>query len=391
MNSGFKLATAAAIIAGIIIATRALAPAVVESRMNIVLPHEPYEISLDAQTLHASLAIADLHSDSTLWQRDLLQHSDRGHVDIPRLRKGNVAVQMFTSVTKSPRGQNYSKNSDSAADNITVLAALQSWPISTWNSLTARALFQGEKLKSLELKAPDEFQLIKNAEDLQRLLKRRDGGETVIGGILGTEGSHALDGKLENIDTLFDAGFRMMSLQHFFDNKLGGSLHGLSGAGLSNFGMQAVDKMLRLGVVIDVSHSSPAVVRGVLERSKRPVIVSHTGFQGHCPSPRNISDSLMSAIARSGGLIGVGFWDAAICNATPHGIVSAIRYGIDLVGVDHIALGSDFDGSVAVPLDASELPILTQEMLTQGFTEAEIRAVMGENALRFFAANLPAH
>lgn len=367
-----------------------LAPAILEGEMNIVLPHDPYEISAEAQKLHDSLTIADLHSDSTLWRRDLLERGNRGHVDIPRMREGNLSLQMFTSVTRSPRGQNYEENSDRAFDNITLLALVQSWPIATWSSLSARALYQAEKLKSLETRAPKEFQMIYSAEDLARLLERRGSGESVVGGLLGTEGSHALDGELANIERLFSAGFRMMSLQHFFDNKLGGSLHGQSGAGLSDFGTQAVDEMLRLGVMIDVSHSSPAVVEDVLKRTQKPLIVSHTGFYGHCKSPRNISDELMLAIANNGGLIGVGYWDAAICTATPEGIVKAIRYGIDLVGMEHVALGSDFDGSIAAPLDASELSALTHEMLAQGFSEGEIRAVMGENTMRFLAKNLPA-
>ncbi|MFT4825874.1 MAG: membrane dipeptidase [Halioglobus sp.] len=384
-----KWAIALAGITAIAMISLALAPGILETRMNIVLPHEPYQISPEARTLHDTLTVADLHSDSTLWRRNLLKRGNRGHVDVPRMREGNVALQMFTSVTRSPRGQNYEENSDQAFDNITLLALVQSWPIATWNSLTARALYQAQKLKSLETRAPSEFQMIYSAEDLSRLLQRRSSGEAVVGGILGTEGSHALDGNLDNIETLFAAGFRMMSLQHFFDNKLGGSLHGQSGDGLSSFGAQSIDKMLQLGVMIDVSHSSPAVVADVLKRSQKPLIVSHTGFHGHCKSSRNIPDELMIAIAENGGLIGVGYWNAAICDATPKGIVDAIRYGIDLVGVEHVALGSDFDGSVAAPLDTSELSSLTHQMLAQGFSEGEIRAVMGENIIRFLAKNLP--
>lgn len=384
-----KLVITMASIAAVILISRAMVPSILEGQMNIVLPHKPYEVSPEAKTLHDSLIIADLHSDSTLWKRDLLERGNRGHVDIPRLREGNVALQMFTSVTRSPRGQNYEENSDRALDNITLLALVQSWPMATWNSLSARALHQAQKLKSLETRAPDEFQMIYSAKDLSRLFKRRSSGERVVGGILGTEGSHALDGNLGNIEALFTAGFRMMSLQHFFDNKLGGSLHGQSGEGLTEFGAQSVDKMLQLGVMIDVSHSSPAVVEDVLKRSQKPLIVSHTGFHGHCPSPRNIPDELMVAIAENGGLIGVGYWKAAVCDATLEGIVSAIRYGIDLVGVEHVALGSDFDGSVATPLDTSQLSSLTQQMLSQGFSEEEIRAVMGENTMRFLAKNLP--
>jgi microsomal dipeptidase-like Zn-dependent dipeptidase len=128
----------------------------------------------------------------------------------------------------------------------------------------------------------------------------------------------------------------------------------------------------------------------VLALTERPLVVSHSGFQGHCPTPRNIPDTLMREIAAGGGLIGVGFWDAAVCDVSPAGIVAAIRYGIELLGVDHIALGSDYDGATSVPFDASELAVLTATMLESDFTEEEIRKVMGGNLARFLDEHLPA-
>ncbi|MFC6979239.1 dipeptidase [Microbulbifer taiwanensis] len=194
---------------------------------------------------------------------------------------------------------------------------------------------------------------------------------------------------MENIDRLYDAGYRVMGLQHFFDNALGGSLHGESGAGLSDFGRAAVQEMARRSIVIDVAHSSEQVVRDVLALVERPVIVSHTGVKAACDSPRNISDALMQQIAAAGGLIGIGYWDGAVCDNSPQNIVRTMRYAIDLLGVDHVALGSDFDGSVEVAFDAGGLGQLTGEMLKQGFSEAEIRKVMGENLRDFFLAQLP--
>jgi len=367
-----------------------IAPAQLEKNMNKVLPHPDYIISKEAETLHQTLTIGDLHSDSTLWARNLLERSDRGHVDIPRMREGNVALQMFTSVTKSPQGQNYAENSSEARDNITLAAIVQRWPLDTWSSLTARALYQAKKLHEFESNSPKELMVVESSQQLRELLQRRKAGESIVGGMLGIEGSHALDGKLDNIQVLYDAGFRMMGLQHFFDNKLGGSLHGESGAGLTDFGSQAVIQMQRAGVIIDVAHSSEQVVKDVLQLSKAPLIVSHTGFFGNCASDRNISDELMVSIAFAGGIIGVGYWDAAVCEATPQGIVKAIRYGIDLVGVDHVALGSDYDGSIAAPFDTSELAVLTHEMLKAEFTVQEISKVMGGNMMRFFKNNLPA-
>lgn len=147
--------------------------------------------------------------------------------------------------------------------------------------------------------------------------------------------------------------------------------------------------MLKLDIMIDVSHSSPQVVRDVLSISQRPLIVSHTGMRGHCDSARNLSDELMQAIANAGGIIGIGYWDGAVCDTSPENIVKALRYAIDLVGEDHVALGSDFDGSTTTQIDTSELSVLTHIMLQQAFTETEIRKVMGENMVKFLQANLP--
>lgn len=365
------------------------APAILDEEQNVVVEHQAYEISDQAQQLHSSLLIGDWHADSLLWMRNLSKQYDYGHLDFPRMQQGNMALQMFTTVTKSPSGQNYERNSSDASDNITLLAMAQRWPTATWTSLAERALFQADKLYKLAARDPDNLMLIRSRIELAEFLKRRQSNPTLIGGLLGTEGSHALDGDLDNIQRLFNSGFRMMSLQHFFDNKLGGSLHGTSGEGLTQFGRDAVNKMLALGIMLDVSHSSEQVVVDTLAISNKPLIVSHTGFQGHCPSPRNISDKLMEQIAAAGGLIAVGFWDGAICGNSPATVAAAIVYGIGLVGEDHISLGSDFDGTVTTSFDGSEMAVITQALLEANLSEQQIRKVMGENMLTYLQTYLP--
>lgn len=368
-----------------------LISAEVEKTMNGVVPHLDYAIAPEAQHLHQRLIIGDWHADTTLWERDIAERGDTGHGDLVRYLEGNVALQMFTTVTKSPAGQNYHHNSADAFDNITALAIAQGWPMRSWNNLTQRALYQANKLQQLANQQPQRFMLVRNQRELQQLLDKREQGQTILGGLIGTEGSHALEGDLANIQLLYDAGFRMMSLQHFFDNQLGGSLHGRSNTGLSEFGRQAIREMERLGIMIDVSHSSEQVVEDVLELTDTPLIVSHTGLQGHCNSERNISDKLMHHIAEGGGIIGIGYWDAAVCEVTPRSIVKAISYGIDLLGLEHISLGSDFDGAVVTPFDASELAVLTDEMMKAGYSTEAIQAVMGGNMVRFLQQQLPNH
>jgi len=364
-------------------------PAILDERQNVVVEHQPYEISPQAQALHSSLLVGDWHADSLLWMRNLSEEYDYGHLDFPRMQQGNLGLQMFTTVTKSPSGQNYELNQTDASDNITLLAMAQRWPTATWTSLAERALFQADKLHKLAAHDPENLMLVRSRIELAEFLQRRQSNPTLIGGLLGTEGSHALDGDLANIQRLYNRGFRMMSLQHFFDNRLGGSLHGTSGAGLTQFGRDAVTEMLRLGIMLDMSHSSEQVVRDTLALSDKPLIVSHTGFQGHCDSPRNISDGLMEQIAAAGGLIAVGFWDGAICGNSPTTVAEAIVYGIGLVGEDHVALGSDFDGTVTTSFDGSEMAVLTQALLDANLSEQQIRKVMGENMLVYLQTYLP--
>ena len=366
-----------------------LLPTMLDKSMNPVSEHTPFVVSEEAQVLHNTLIVGDWHADSALWNRDLKKTYDYGHADIPRLQAGNVALQMFTTVTKSPSGQNYDSNESGANDNITALAIVQRWPLKTWSSLFERAVYQANKIKDLEKRDPENFMLIESQYDLGIFLLKRVNNPKMVGGLIGTEGSHALDGNLENIERLYENSFRMMSLQHFFDNKLGGSLHGTSGAGLTEFGKQAIDEMQRLDIIIDVSHSSENVVKDVLSISNQPLVISHTGFNGYCESPRNISDSLMVEIAEKGGLIGVGFWDAAVCDNTPRSVAEAIIYGISLIGADHVALGSDFDGTITPGFDTSELVAITHELLELGLGKEEIRKVMGENMLSFLQENLP--
>lgn len=379
--------TVVGLVALLILGVLAL-PGYLERTTNIVVPHEPYAVSSRAMSLHNSLFIADLHADTLLWHRNPLAYADRGHVDVPRLVHGNVALQVFAAVTKSPSGQNYESNS-AESDTITYLAMAQRWPMATWSSLAERALYQAQRLQQAEAEAPDQLNLILTVGDLQQVIEDREDGKTIVGGILATEGSHALDGDLTNIARLYEAGYRIMGLHHFFDNKLGGSLHGLSQGGLTSFGREAVERMITQGIIIDLAHSSQAVARDVLAMSDNPVIVSHTGLKGVCDTPRNFDDVLMQEIADGGGIIGVGYWDAAACDISPKGVVKAIEYGVDLVGADHIALGSDYDGATTVSFDTSEIAILTQEMLDANMSEETIAKVMGGNVLRFMLANLP--
>lgn len=367
------------------------APGIVERAQNPVAEHAPWPVSPAAAAMHARLTIGDWHADSLLWDRDLTKRSTRGQVDLPRLVAGNVAVQVFTTVTKSPSGLNYDRNSAEARDSITLLSIAQLRPFRSWGDLTERALEQARQLALSEAKAPDLLKIIRTRADLAEVLSRRESGETVVGGILGAEGGHALEGDLANLDRLYDAGFRLMGLTHFFDNELGASLHGEAGAtqGLTEFGRMVVRKMVDKHMIIDLAHAAPQVAREVLDLVDVPVVVSHSGIFSQCKTVRNFPDDLMREIASRGGVIGIGFWEEVTCDDTPTGIAASIVAAVTLVGADHVSLGSDFDGAVKTTFDVSELAAITQALIDAGLDEPTIAKVMGGTMMRFLQSALP--
>ena len=367
-----------------------IAPSFVEKSKNKTSLPKPYKISSAAAALFSKLTfVADLHCDALLWNRDLTKEESYGHVDFPRMQKGNVALQAFTIVSKSPQGQNFYKNDGDSFDMITALSIGQGQSIRTWFSLVNRAIYQCKKLHRFARRFDDKFIVVKSKSDLQNLLDRRKTDSKVIGGLLGVEGGHCLEGKIENLEKLYTAGVRMLGPTHFFDNEMGGSAHGLSGEGLSDFGMDVIRKMQQKSMIIDVAHSSEAIIDDILKHYEGAILTSHTGVKGTYDSPRNLSDRHLQEIAKRGGLIGIAYFSGAIGGEGIPGIVRAMKYTRDLIGVDHVALGSDFDGSVTTPFDVTGFALLVDEMLNQGFSEFEIKAIMGENVKRFLLENLP--
>ena len=366
-----------------------IVPPMVEKSMNKVITPSPYEVSPEVKKFHQTLSVVDLHADPLLWKRDLLKRSDYGHVDVPRLIEGNVAFQVFGVVTKSPKGQNFQKNAADAPDNITLLSVLQLWPFRTWRSLFARAMYQARKLDNLARRSNGKLVFIRYKKDLENYLESRKVDSQKTAGFPMLEGCHALEGKLENLDHLYHAGFRVIGLNHFFDNEVGGSAHGLEKKGLTPFGFEVVKRVFELNMILDLAHTSPAVVDEVLKIADRPVIASHTGVCGTCDNERNLSDEHVKGIARTGGVMGIAMFDTAVGETTIKAVVSAIRYVVDLVGVDYVAVGGDMDGSVLTPVDVSGLPLLTAALLDEGFSEEEIAKIMGLNALRVIHQLLP--
>lgn len=364
----------------------AIAPGMVERSMNKVEP-VPLRLTPRAETLQNTIDVADMHADTLMWKRDLVQRSSRGQVDLPRLEAGHYALQVFSSVTKTPKGQNYDGNSGDT-DNITALVIAELQPPRTWGSLLERSLFHAEKLKRFVARSGGRMRLVTSPADMAALLAERRAGRPVVGAMLSVEGLQDIEGKLGNLDRLYAAGFRMAGLAHFFDNDVAGSMHGLKKGGLTPLGRQVVRRMERLGMIVDVAHSSHRTVAEVIAMARRPIVSSHGGVQATCKVNRNLTDDEIRGIAKTGGVIGIGYWDAAICSTAPAAVAKAIMHVRDLVGIDHVGLGSDFDGAVTTGFDAGQVAAVTQALIDAGLSDDDIRKVMGGNVIRVLTAGM---
>jgi microsomal dipeptidase-like Zn-dependent dipeptidase len=360
-----------------------------EARLCTTAAQPPYMVSERARALHAGLWVADLHADSLLWGRDLLQRGTRGHVDVPRLVEGNVALQVLAASTKSPRHLNLDRNDD-RSDDVVLLAIALGWPPATWRRLLPRALYMASRADRFAARSDGRLRIIRSTADLADYDAARAARPDITAGLLAIEGAHALDDDPANVDVIADAGFRMMGPAHFFDNVFAGSAHGIEKGGLTDLGREMVRRMEARSMLVDVAHASSATVDDVLAMAERPVIASHTGLRGVVDSVRNLSDEQARGIANTGGILGIGFWPTVCGGATAGDIARAIAHAIGVAGVEHVALGSDFDGAVPVPFDSTGLVLLTDALIEAGLDDEAIRKVMGGNVHRLLAETLPA-
>jgi len=359
-----------------------------EGFINRVDPVPLPAISPRAQALHSTSFVADLHADSLLFGRNLLDRSDLGHVDLPRLQQGGVALQVFSVPTVVPYGLNIERNERGGLDLLTLAGIARLSPTS-WLGPTGRALYHAESLRAASRASGGALMLVETRADLERLLAARAAGGDTTGALLAIEGAHALESRPENLERLFEAGYRMIGLAHFFDNDYAGSAHGVDRGGLTDLGRDTLREMERLGITLDLAHLSPAAIDEALDLSTRSTVFSHGGVRGTCDNQRNLSDEQVRRIADGGGVVGIGYWEWAVCGRTPTDIASAIAYVVRLVGADHAGLGSDYDGATTVGFDTSQLTVVTQALIDEGLSDREIRKVLGDNVLRVLSENLP--
>lgn len=332
--------------------------------------------------------IADLHCDALLWNRDFFVKHNYGHVDLPRMQAANMALQVFTIVSKTPRGINIEQNDDKT-DNVAILSFGQLQPIKNWFSVKARALWQAAQLFDFARKSEGAFRVITNQNELKSYVNDRLNNPKLVAGMLGVEGAHCLENDLNNLNEFYTAGVRYIGITHFFDNEWAGSAHGMKKEGLTPIGKKLIHKMDSLHMIIDLAHASKRTIDDILKETGSPVIVSHTGVKGVCDNQRNLTDEHILEIGKRNGLIGIGLWETAVCGTDAVATVKSIKYVADKIGVDKVALGSDFDGALNTHFDVTGLPLIKNELQKAGFKPHEIAQIMGGNIRDFFLRNLP--
>lgn len=307
--------------------------------------------------LHRDAVVVDLHSDVILdvasGQRDVGRRGVAGHVDLPRLREGGVDVQvcaLFVDPREAGRGFRR------ATELLDAFDALR--------------------------RAQPALAVATTVEAIEQAVGR---GRIAV--VLAVENGSALEGDPVNLDRLYARGVRIVSLTWNQSNDLAdGALEDTHG-GVTPLGRRVLARMADLRMVVDVSHLSERAFWDVLGTTSGPVIASHSNAAGLTPHRRNLTDDQLRALARRGGIVGVNFYPGFTGGPTIGHVLAHMDYLVKVMGADHVALGSDFDGfsqTVVGLEDVSHLPALTAGLLARGYAAEDIRKILGGNALRVF-------
>ncbi len=359
-----------AVIAIVVIAFFIITPTYIDKSENKVVLAGPF---IKNQWYDSIPFIADLHCDELLWNRNFLKQAGYGHVDLPR---------------KVPRGINIEQN-DGNTDQIALLSFAQLRPLSNWFSIKERALNQCSNLRGFAEDSNEQFRVVTSKSELAKFIIDRKSNHLLTAGMLGLEGAQPLEGDLNNLNEFYKAGVRYIGLAHFYDNEWAGSAHGMQKGGLTAIGKLLVKKMDNLHIMIDLAHASQQTINDVFALHNGPVLVSHTGVKGVCNNQRNLSDEHLMEIGKRNGLVGIGLWETAVCGNDASATAKSIRYVADKIGIDKVALGSDWDGAVQAPFDVTGLPLMVEALEKEGFSRLEIEKIMGGNIRDFFLRNLP--
>jgi len=326
-------------------------------------------------------------------RRSFLERSDVGHLDLPRAREGGLAGGFFAVFTSSP---NYKRTLNALFDESGELVP-GGWAVDLPPRLDRRkaltyTLSVMSDLFRIEAESGGEVSVVRTVTDLQRCLD-----QGTFAAILHIEGAESIDTSLETLDVFYEAGLRSIGPVWSRPNAFA---HGVpfdfprtpdTGPGLTRAGRDLVRRCNELGILIDLSHLNGNGFWEVATITEAPLVATHSNAHALCPSPRNLTDEQLDEIKLSGGLVGLNFNVGFLrpdgdgsAYTTLHEIVEHARYIADRIGVEHVALGSDFDGATmpADLQDVTKLPKLVDALGTFGFHEDEVRRIAYGNWVR---------
>ncbi len=361
----------------------------------------------EARKVHAAAFVFDGHNDlpwelrkqagGSFDKADIAKGVPKFHTDIPRLRAGNVGAQFWAAYVPAETAKQPGKS-------------------------FAMTLEQIEIIRSMVKRYPDVFEFATTADDVNRIQKSGK-----IASLIGVEGGHSIDNSIENLRRLYEHGVRYMTLTHsdtlnWADSATDGAKHG----GLTAFGEEVVREMNRLGMLVDLSHVSPETMKDALRVTRAPIIFSHSSARAIADHPRNVPDDVLRLTRENGGVVMVNFFsgfvhpesakrranmfqvnrdlqqqfpkeadfkkakkkwelDNPIEPGTVQDVVDHIEHIVKVAGIEHVGLGSDFDGITTCPRqleDVSTYPVITQELLNRGYSAEQIHRIMSGNVLR---------
>jgi len=343
-------------------------------------PRSEIEVTPEAMAIHNSGMLFDGHNDlpweirqsgkSSFDVVDIAMPQPKMHTDIPRLRLGGVKAQFWSVYVPA--------STDKTGD-----ALLQT-------------LQQIEIVQKMVRRYPEVFEMASTADDIERIV-----ASGKIASMMGVEGGHSIEGSLDNLRRLYDEGCRYMTLTHsrslaWADSATDDPINN----GLSEFGRDVVREMNRLGMLVDLSHVSPEVMRQAIQQSKAPVIFSHSSALAINDHPRNVPDDVLKLTRDHGGVVMVNFFSGFIAptaqlednpraNGSIHDVVDHIEHIIRVAGEDHVGIGSDYDGVSRLPdqlEDVSTYPRITQELINRGYSRQTIHKILGGNVMRVLRA-----
>jgi membrane dipeptidase len=337
----------------------------------------------DPKELHKDALVIDSHNDT------IVSHIRRGNRSLsekPGAKRHHGTIAYLRGPLTPPSTDidiqiNFPKMKKGGIDAaFFAVDVTRAWKNHLTYALDAFGFFHQEVADS------DDIVIARSASDISRAKSQNK-----LAAILAVENSDGTEGSLNVLHMLHHLGVRAMGLTHNISSwAADGNDETRSKGGLTTFGVSLIKEMNHLGMLVDVSHISEPGFWDVINTATRPIIASHSNAKALCNHPRNLTDGQIKAIAQNGGSIGVTFVPSFIDETDPtfDKLINHVDHIAQLVGSDHVGIGSDFDGGGTLVKDATDFPAFTEAFLGRGFTEADVRKILGENHLRVLTESI---